>query len=179
MMTVTLLGVLIVSASGDVRRDVIDLMDHYYQAQFADLEMIKEGQFGTSRVETSSIKNHSRKGGDPGYRHDYANEVMIFGNGGKRLNASTIVRRYHRYRNGSRQGQPQVPAAPHQEIDPLIKLAVRESAIGRPGPFVKDANGWLLEARRINLSKKECLSCHKGMKQGEPVGLIVYLVHKR
>src|SRR5689334_2966637 len=111
MITVTLLGLLIVSGGVDSRRQTIDLMDHYYQTQFADLEMIKEGVFGTSRVETSNIKNHSRKGGDPGYNpKEVVTEVKIFGNEGKKLDPGSIRQRFHRLRSPGKAGDPMASA---------------------------------------------------------------------
>lgn len=169
---------LLVIAKTDVRVEVIDLADRYYQSQFADTELTKKGVFGTSRVESSRIKGHGKKGGDPSYeRRDVITTISIYGNQGKKLNANTLERRYNRFQNGVPAGDlTRQPKA--SEIDDFVKKAASQSLSGGSGPFTTEYGTWLLQVRRINLSKPECLPCHEGMKQGDAVALIAYLARK-
>ncbi|MBC8064850.1 MAG: hypothetical protein H7Y17_08475, partial [Chlorobia bacterium] len=103
---------------GDVRYEVIDLADRYYQAQFVDAELTKKGIFGTSRVESSKINGHGRKGGDPSYsRKDVVTMIAIYGNKGRRIDPKTIELRYNRLQNT---GGPQHVPRPDVSMDSLI-----------------------------------------------------------
>jgi hypothetical protein len=193
-------GLLIVSAlvlasaitaqSGNGERTaLIDKMHAYYVKQFDDLKMTKEGVFGTSRIESSKIKNHDRSGGDPGYQSkDWYNTVQIYGSHGKPLVAGKTEFRYNRLPNGLPYGYKEVDMAYRTPSESramasvkagLIDTAVKRWASGNHSPCGATYGHVYMEARPILMDKKECLSCHTGMKLNQPVAVMVYTVGRR
>lgn len=163
---------------GESRATVINDMHKHYLARFDDLSMVKNGDFGISRVESSKLKAHLRSKGVPHYNDDnWLNSVVIFGNHGKPLDPKTIESRYSR-----------APSATKAHLKPdytgwdgiadaqikLVKGAVEAWNKGDVTAKSVNHGKTYLEVRPIKLSKKECLSCHSGMKVGTPVAAIVY-----
>ncbi len=165
---------------------VIEQADRYYQDLFKDETLTSKGIFGANRIISSKIDAHGASNTDPIYRNrDIKSEVFVYGNKGKPLDPSSLKIRFHRLQNsidyegtipGVREGK-RLP--PHGfSIDTLIQAAAKESLQGAAGPFIHESNGWTLQIRRVNLSKRECLSCHSGQKFGDPVALMAYLAIK-
>lgn len=187
MLTIVALS-LSISPVKDVRLEVIDLADRFYQSRFIDKELTSKGVFGVNRVVSSKIEAHGMETADPAYgRRDVGSSVYIYGNKGKSLNSRLIVMRYHRLMNPTKDGEVKpgdtrgiirIVQPPKDAIDILVREAAKKSIAGNPGPFTKDSNGWLLQVRRVNLSKSECLPCHKGQKLGDPIALIAYMARK-
>lgn len=152
-------------------------MDAYYQNQFADLELVKAGMFGTSRVERSEIEHHRRQSGDPGYgSENWVSTVSLFGCKGKPLNAASLSSRYHRLPNGESAVAPQ--DFPHID-ESVLASAVKRFASPKAKPLVIRRKGVFAEIRPVRLSKPECVSCHSGSKLGDPVAMMVYVVSPR
>lgn len=157
-------------------KSVVDEAHNYYVREFNDLSLAKEGVFGTARIERSEIKNYRREGGDPSYRDDkFQSTVWIFGAHGKPLAPGTVSNRYSRSPGAVPAGyRPAISKTSRVNVPNFVNKAVSAWAKGGVQPFVKWDQGLRLEARPIVLSKKECLGCHKGMKLGQPVAVMVY-----
>lgn len=155
---------------------VVDQAHDYYVKEFNDLALAKEGVFGTARIERSEIKNHRRDGGDPSYRNDkFQSTVWIYGAHGKSLSSGAVTQRYGRSPSSVPSGyQPAKSKASTLNVPKFVEAAVSAWTKRGARPLVKWDQGVRLEARPILLSKKECLNCHKGMKLGQPVAVMVY-----
>lgn len=155
---------------------VVDEAHNYYVKEFNDLSLAKDGVFGTARIEISEIKNHRRDGGDPSYRDDkFQSTVWIYGAHGKPLLSGSVSNRYSRSPGAVPAGyRPAINKTARVNVASFVEKAVSAWAKSGAKPFVKWDQGLRLEARPIVLSKKECLSCHKGMKLGQPVAVMVY-----
>ena len=162
------------------REQLLDRMHVYYVKQFEDLEAVKRGEFGVSRIEKNDIKKHARRGGDPGLAsRDWSNVVEIYGNHGMPLIPGEVTQRYSRFPNRVYSGTNTAPydmkAATEARLE-LVNTAVKSWRNPEPKPIGKSIGTLRLEARPILLTRKECLSCHKGMKLNQPVALMLYSV---
>src|SRR6185503_2205305 len=158
------LGIAVVSGatslSGPTRSEVVQQMDDYYQAQFANLELTEKGMFGTSRVESSQIRNHGRDGGDPGYKaKEWSTAVSIWGNHGKPLDPEKIERRYSRLPNRSAIDDKS-GANDGAQYEAFIRKAAKKFSTGFKKPTSLELGSRYFEARPILLSNRKCLSCH-------------------
>lgn len=161
----------------DPEKSLIDRMHAYYQSQFDNLELLKQGIFGAARVERSAIKAHGREGGDPGFNPPgYVTMVTIYGNHGARLDPKTISDRYRRQPGSEKEPIAEWPDT--QKLNALVSRAAALAAKGNKGPFSTTTNGWRIEIRPIVLSKPECLKCHKPLKKDDAVALAMYSVHR-
>lgn len=161
----------------DPEKSLIDRMHAYYQSQFDNLELLKQGIFGSARIERSAIKAHGREGGDPGYNPPgYLTMVTIYGNHGARLDPKTISDRYRRQPGSDKEPIPERPDT--QKMNALVSRAAALAAKGNKGPFSTTTNGWRIDVRPIVLSKPECLKCHKPLKENDAVALAMYSVHR-
>lgn len=160
---------------------LVDSMHAYYVKQFDNLVGVKDGKFGTARIESSQIAAHSRDGGDPGYDpQGFQTTVQIYGAHGKPLKPADVSLRYRRLPGPVHVGERVVdPSMLAMSIVPdidLVKNAVTQWAQDGGKPYVASPGGVYWEARPIRLSKTECLKCHQGLKMGDPVAVMVYRV---
>ena len=159
---------------GPTRSEVIQQMDDYYQAQFANLELTEKGMFGTSRIESSSIRSHGRDGGDPGYRSkEWSTAVSIWGNHGKPLNAEKIEQRYSRLPNRSAIAD-KLGTSETGQYEAFVRNAAKKFSTGFKRPAFLELGHRYFEARPIRLSNRKCLSCHTDSRLNDPVAVIVY-----
>jgi hypothetical protein len=142
-----------------------------YQEVFDDISLIdKDNRFGVSRLEGSSITGHGsgrkRYGQVPGHTVG----VVIYGNKGKPMEPGAYGQRYSRFPFPGHRG-----AAPDLLVvgRSVAKKAVAAYSKGNLAPVVAKSGLVTVEAHPIRLTKKECLSCHGGMKVGDPVAVIV------
>ena len=171
------------------RSALIDQMHAYYVKQFDNLKMVKDGLFGTSRIESSKIKEHYRDGGDPGLQSkEWFNIVQIYGNHGNPLQSEKLELRYSRTPNGLPAGYKEAELVPKDPAEAqkqtrakarLIETAVKRWASGKIGPWGAQFGGIYMQVRPLQLDKSECLDCHRGMKLGDPVAAMVYTVAQR
>ena len=159
---------------------LVDKMHDHYVERFNDLEATKRGVFGASRVESDNINSHHKPGGDPGYDPEgFQTTVAIFGAHGKPLTTSNLSLRFSRH-PGPVKNDERLPAPParkdnRSELD-KGKGVVKKWAKDGGKPVTAKEGETLWEARPIRLTKKECVSCHAGMKLNDPVAVIVYRV---
>lgn len=159
-------------AVAESRKELVDASHAYYQSQFDNLELTKSGVFGTARVELSKIKSHARSGGDPAYRSkEYANSFVIYGNHGLQLDGKLEVR-YHRFANGDLRSPDLKP----NSMQEFVQQVAKRFLAGNFSPVIKQVGDTTLEARPFRLSKPECISCHSGMKIGDPVAIGVWII---
>lgn len=162
----------------DPRKKLIDTMHQYYVGQFDNLDMTKDGYFGVSRIESSLIRNHSRSGGDPGYKSDgFSTAVQIYGNHGKSMTLENVSLRFSRYPGSPPSGYrlPLTESASIRKVyNGLIVDSVKSFAKGNLAPLVKSVDTTVMEARPLTITKPECLSCHTEVKKGGAVAIIVY-----
>ncbi|MBS1714428.1 MAG: hypothetical protein JST30_08845 [Armatimonadetes bacterium] len=159
--------------SGDKQVDkIVAELDAKYQALFADLALTKDGTFGIGRVEVDNIKTHGRKPSRP-TTPGFLTNVAIFGNKGKPLSAQGLERRYTKDMNGVTHRRDKGEGRAEYE---LALKAVKEWSKGGRSPLKAVRGDVAFEARPVLLSKKECVDCHKGMKRGQPVAVMVYAV---
>lgn len=177
--TAACLATALLGPSGETK--LVDSMHAYYVKQFEDLSGVKDGKFGTARIESSQISAHRRDGGDPGFDpQGFQTTVQIYGAHGKALKPEDLSLRYRRFPGPVHLGEKVVDSSMHSmsvvpDIE-LVKNAVTQWAQDGGKPYVASPGGAYWEARPIRLSKPECLKCHVGMKQGDPVAVMVYRV---
>lgn len=169
------------STTSSPESKLVDSMHAYYVKQFENLSGVKDGKFGTARIESSQITAHTRDGGDPGYDpQGFQTTVLIYGAHGKALRPTDLKLRYRRLPGPVHQGERVVDSSLYaMSIVPdaeLVKNAVTQWAQDGGKPYVASPGGVYWEARPVRLSKTECLKCHVGMKQGDPVAVMVYRV---
>ena len=158
------------------RSEVIQQMDDYYQAQFADLELTNKGMFGTSRIESSDIRNHGRQGGDPGYSaKEWSTAVTIWGNRGKPLDAQKMERRYSRLPNRSA-ATDRMEVGDAEELESFVRNSAKKFSARLKKPTSLELGTRYFEARPILLSNRKCLSCHSSSRLNDPIAVIVYSV---
>ena len=162
-------------------------VDAYYQEVFRDLSLVDQGLVGTTRIERSSLSKH--RGGDfkVPQRKDREMwfEVYIYGNRGKPLNFASIESRYERHypftadfelehmKAAKTPGKSVVDYRVRKE-DPTLKEAIKRFQNSKVNSVVVKRGVVRWELRPVRLSKKECLSCHKSMKLGDPVAVMTY-----
>lgn len=179
MVALTLLSCVLFSQEDFAKPELlVEASDAYYQSQFANLEFIKMGKFGTSRVEISQINAHGRDGGDPAYRSKaWYSSVSIYGSHGKPLTPKTLSRRYSRFANGESVIAPK--EFPQFATDKVLADAIMRFSSAKAEPLVIRRKSAYAEIRPVRLSKSECLKCHTDMKLGDPVALMVYVVSRK
>lgn len=148
----------------------VSRVDSVFQEQFRDLALVEKGIVGMSRMESASIIRHG--GGAPGRairNKEFRLAVFIFGNRGSRLDFKTVRTGYARPAFG---GGPEVIRFNYK--DPTLKEAIKRFQDRKVNSVVVKRGVVRWELRPVRLSKKECLSCHKGMMLGNPVAVMVY-----
>lgn len=151
------------------RKAHTDRVHDEFKALFEDMSLVEKGMLGVSRLETLGLDAHG--GGRPksavARSTDWRTIVEIYGAKGAPLSPTTITVRYHNWMaSGSRMSRNSIDSSE------LARQAVKKLAAGEKGPFIAKSDETEVDLRPIRLSKKECLSCHKGMKLNDPVALL-------
>lgn len=159
----------------DPRHELVVQSHDYYQKQFDNLMLNDKDMFGTSRVEWSKIKNHARQGGEPMFGSEiWHNWIVFYGNHGKPLDSNAEIR-YRRSPNGTHAGQRIPDVKPTvEESQAFAERTIAALNKGKKGPFLFRKGDFVIEALPFRLSSDKCLSCHTGMKVGDPVALGMY-----
>lgn len=151
---------------------IVDKAHAYFVEQFENLAPTKFGRFGTSRIETTKIKGHFREGGVPAKASGPSFTVTIYGNRGKPID-SKLEKRYSMWRQSTAKDSP----LPNTTVDKITLLrAFNEFNKKNVNKYVVLSRTDYVDIRPIRLSKRECLNCHTGMRQGDIVALSVYAV---
>lgn len=175
MLATTLSVLLFQGFDLESRRQFIEKLDKHYQERFLDLDGIKDGRMGLSRVEMNDIKDHAlRRAVSTSEATLYAN-VTIYGAHGKPLKDDNL-------RLGYSLGSVRTNLPPGKLRELVISLKDVTASIPR---FQKDRKLDRIEINRlpiyaqlrpVRLSRAECLSCHVGMKIGDTVAIAAYTV---
>jgi len=175
MLTVALSFVLAQDFNLNVRRQFVDVIDAFVQERFLDLSATEKGEFGVSRIESNMIDAHFKRTNPPVKKDGLGAGVAIYGAKGKALKPENLQHRFSRWGHDS--------AVPPERLRKLMVDLKQISAT--VSEFAKDPkmerkefarNPYYAQIRPVRLSKRECLSCHQGMKLGEPVALVVYTI---
>lgn len=137
----------------------------YYQNQFDNLDPVKDGRLGVSRLETTE-----RLGNDLAFHaprvglFDFG--VAIFSSHGKPLDARTLRSRYVRGKSDAAKAAT------------LAKKAADRFRRGDLAPLREKVADGYVEARPFVLSSEKCIKCHQRLKVGDAVAVGVYTVGK-
>lgn len=147
----------------------VSRVDAQFQEQFRDLTLVEKGFVGMSRLDRVVITKHGG-GATPRaiVKKDIRMAVFIFGNEGKKLEFTSIKKRFERPAIG---GDERVE---FEQRDPTLKEAIKRFQNSKVNSVVVKRGVVRWELRPVRLSKKECLSCHKGMMLGNPVAVMTY-----
>ena len=173
-MNIVTIAPLLVSLVGLQPREMVETyvsrVDAMFQEQFRDLALVDQGFMGMNRIDRALITKHGG-GAIPRatVKKDILLTVLIFGNKGKKLDFATVQTRFVRPAFG--EGSEKIK---FNHKDPTLKEAIKRFQDRKVNSVTvkRDAVRW--ELRPVRLSKQECLSCHKGMKMGDPVAVMTY-----